>query len=169
MEKNTARWKAKPYLLTAAAAIIVDGFVLNSVIVSLVLLLALPFLLIRALWAVKRPPVLKKRLLGAGVLLMAIIICLGAIQLNAAAGRAGAESIIAACEKFRTDHGRYPDKLEDLTPAYLERIPRPNYTILLNRYFYLARPDRHWIFFAIMPPFGRAVYSLEEKEWSYPD
>ncbi len=35
------------------------------------------------------------------------------------------ETIVAALEGYRHDHGTYPSKLEDLAPRYIEEIPSP--------------------------------------------
>lgn len=38
-------------------------------------------------------------------------------------GYAASEPVIAALEKFKADHGAYPDKLAELVPDYLDAVP----------------------------------------------
>ncbi len=33
-------------------------------------------------------------------------------------------SLATGCELYRSDHGRYPDRLDELVPTYLKAIPR---------------------------------------------
>jgi hypothetical protein len=33
--------------------------------------------------------------------------------------------IFVALEEYRKDHNKFPEKLEDLVPEYLSRVPRP--------------------------------------------
>ena len=48
-------------------------------------------------------------------------------------------TIVTALEKFKEDHGRYPDELADLAPRYLPAIPQPTWGV--RRWIYKIRND----------------------------
>ena len=75
---------------------------------------------------------------------------------------ANACQIIRACENYREANGRYPDRLDQLTPNYLEAIPRAKYCVLLSDFFYSG--CRHPMLFWY-PSIGRRSYNFETHTW----
>ncbi len=88
-----------------------------------------------------------------------------------------ADRVVAACDAYRTAHGRYPTKLDDLVPEQLPSVPRAKPTLMFGSFFY---SDGHAVtgedgkqhpslMYVQIPPFGRPVYLFDEKRWSYLD
>ena len=68
----------------------------------------------------------RRCVLAAGVLVALIVIYkLVGTFLLADENRPAGEEIVAATEAFKRGNKRYPEKLADLQPKYLGRIPRP--------------------------------------------
>jgi hypothetical protein len=91
---------------------------------------------------------------------------------NMAARRA--DALIAACDAYDAKHGRYPDRLEELIPEFVDRIPRARYVVMWGEFDYYAFPTEgaerhHTLKYVVVPPFGRRLYHLEERRWSYLD
>ncbi|MDA8110530.1 MAG: hypothetical protein M0015_18200 [Betaproteobacteria bacterium] len=87
-------------------------------------------------------------------------------------GSANAARVIDALERYRAAEGRYPPTLAAMTPAYLARVPRCAYRILLPcRFHYHAegQTGMHTLWWIAYPPFGRPVYQVETRTWSYLD
>src|SRR5579859_1760638 len=64
-----------------------------------------------------------------GVFLLVGYVCFG---LHNEGARFRARPVIRALDAYRADHGAYPSDLEELTPAYLPRIPRAKDTLWLD-------------------------------------
>ena len=79
-----------------------------------------------------------------------------------------AERVVAACEKFRVDHGRFPTNLDELVPQYLNSTPFAKYCLGPGgRFFYsAAQPMLAW---EVFPPHLRKIYNFETRRWSYLD
>ena len=93
----------------------------------------------------------------------------GTVRVNSHIARSGAERIIAACEAYKWETGRYPDALEELVPRHLEDVPVAKYTLMFNRYRYISSDGTHLLMWTDIAPFGRPTYNLEEGRWGYLD
>jgi hypothetical protein len=80
--------------------------------------------------------------------------------------QASANLIIEALQSYKEDNGFYPDKLQDITPLYLEKLPKSNYS---NRDFiYEKSEDSYQLVY--LGAFGvEATYHSSTKLWSYDD
>ncbi len=87
----------------------------------------------------------------------------GTMMLHLKHAAASSRAVIAACEAFAKDKGRYPAELEELTPGYLPSIPRARYTLFFGEFSYQASPTEHTLGWITIPPFGRRFYILEER------
>lgn len=76
-----------------------------------------------------------------------------------------AQRLIAACEKYHTAHGSYPEKLDELVPQYMSSVPVAKYCMGWNRFLY-HRPLLWW---HVVPPYFRKTYNCETRRWSYLD
>ena len=85
--------------------------------------------------------------------------------MNNQIARSRAKQIIAAVEKFKTVNHRYPKKLSELTPEYIEAIPKAKYAIFASGFFYSNRDDRAIISYVALPPFGRRIYYFNNQKW----
>ena len=89
------------------------------------------------------------------------------LRFHDATGRKGAHQIIEACEVYERQYGRRPDRLEDLAPAFLPKVPPARYTVLYNDFWYIR--ESALLTYVVFPPFGRRVYNFNEAQWNYLD
>jgi hypothetical protein len=102
------------------------------------------------------------------ILTLAIILGNSAIQWNLA--EAKAVQIIAACEKFSTDSGRYPKNLNELVPKYLPSIPRAKCCFLQGDFMYYdSQESAPILWWYKIPPFGKEVYGFRDGQWRFID
>ncbi len=80
---------------------------------------------------------------------------------------ANAKQIVTACEQYRTDNGKFPDKLAELVPTYLSSVPRAKYTLTSGDFRYWNQEGSHQLIWDKNPPFGRMTYSFEQRTWRY--
>src|SRR5262249_24905908 len=64
---------------------------------------------------------------------------LGIVSVQAHYTRQRGDVLVAAIERYRGDHGRYPDALADLLPRYVQTIPRTCMCWIGGRFWY-----GHW-------------------------
>ena len=93
----------------------------------------------------------------------------GTFFLNEHIGNTNSKLIIKAVKNYKTTQGVYPDRLEDLVPTFLSKVPRSSFRLSSNKYIYLANNDFHQLIWVKVPPFGRYVYHFETKKWSFVD
>ena len=70
---------------------------------------------------------------------------------------------------YKERYGKYPDKLEDLVPEFIHKVPLARLCLAYNRFMYISRDRNPLLVYYVVPPFGRAVYDLEKKSWGYMD
>jgi hypothetical protein len=167
-------WIAKPIDLRktciwAAVLIAVDAFVLNQGVISFLvgawmLLVATP----RAIFYTKDPALRRQHLARAGILFTAAALVIGLNKANNQVAQSRAETLIAAVKAFHRQNHRYPEKLEELVPGFIDRVPRAKYTYS-SSFQYRSWPNSHTLIYAYLPPFGRRVYYFEHDEWGYMD
>lgn len=77
-----------------------------------------------------------------------------------------ADVIIDALDRYKRDHGFFPEKLQDVTPSYLEEIPKSAYD---DRKFIYEKSDTSYQLI-YLGAFGvEATYHSTSKEWTYDD
>ena len=161
-KRKSLKW----VLLWAGALIIIDAFVfsqgiLSGFIGSWILLVALP----RAVFFTKGPELKRYRLRRAAVFIGAATLVFAYTFGNNQIAEKRAETLIIAVKSFKEKHHRYPEKLEELTPDFIDRVPKAKDTLMFNAFFYNSTSEDHVLFYVTMPPFGRKVYSFERDEW----
>ena len=97
---------------------------------------------------------------------LGLVLANNAFQLTI--GEANAPRIIAACEEFHADNGKFPKTLDELVPRYMPSIPRAKYCLYYGEFRYLnyGRPMLVWY---VAPPYGRRIYDFEDPRWGYLD
>jgi hypothetical protein len=78
--------------------------------------------------------------------------------------RHNASEIIEACEHYRAVTGEYPERLEDLVPAYLHSIPRAKYALGMSTFQYFPGPNSHRLYWFDLP-FISHIYDFEKAQW----
>jgi hypothetical protein len=74
------------------------------------------------------------------VLTLGLVLGNNALQLSRARGNA--HRIIDACEQFHATNGKYPTKLDELVPRYLNAVPRAKYCVVWGEFMYIGS-DHH--------------------------
>ena len=93
----------------------------------------------------------------------------GLYQLEVA--EAHARQVIAACERFHADRGRYPMTLDELVPRYFESVPIAKHCLGRARHFSYfnfnsgGSPSFYWQVFG----FYRKTYNFEFRRWGHLD
>lgn len=113
----------------------------------------------------------KIKLVAIGVYAVLLIMTFVIKNINNRIAYENAKIIIAACEQYKIKKGAYPDRLNDLVPGYLTRIPVARYTGIAGwKYFHhpnrgTAEGDYYLLQFTYEPPFGRRAYHSQTKKW----
>jgi len=111
----------------------------------------------------QRPAEFCQRIKIAGVFLCVVLATFGWLDLNIKIAKRNAAPIIAACERFRFDHNRYPSDLDELTPTFLPSVPRARYTLVARDFVYSSGPPE--LCFAAMFH-GVFCYGFESATWT---
>jgi hypothetical protein len=161
----------KRTLITAALILLIDAFVLNQGLIAvLALAWALVILLPMAIVSVFRDhSQARQRFFRAAIYVLAALAVFGANALNNMLARHRANQVIVALQEFKAVNGKYPDRLDQLVPKFLRKVPRPKYTLDSSNTFDYFSSSSAVLMYRVLPPFGRAIYRLEEKKWSYLD
>lgn len=92
------------------------------------------------------------------------------VYAQASLSKSRAKTVIAACEAYRGENGVYPERLEDLVPKFLPRVPRARLALTADTFDYRAFPaaqgQHTMLMWTTIPPFGHASYVFETKQWS---
>jgi hypothetical protein len=91
---------------------------------------------------------------------------LGVAHVDRVHARHSADTIIAALEQYDADQGRYPQRLEELTPRYLTSIPSARH-LPRGEFHYHSAVDEASLFYVTVEPVGHAFYNTRDKTWSY--
>lgn len=169
-QDNKTRKGLKLTLILASALILIDAFAYNDRILAMfigawMLLIALP----RALIFTKDSELKRHSLKRTAVVIVAVAVVFVCTSVNDRIAASRAETVIVAVNSFKERNQRYPKTLEELTPEFLERVPKTSPTLLFNSFHYISNPTSPSLFYVTMPPFGRRFYSFERGEWSYMD
>lgn len=160
----------KKTIIIASAIFVLDAYLFNQGVIAMVfLLLVTPTTLIRALIAWKNTALRKKRIAAAGVYFIMAVMVLAYIQVNNWRASRKADLLIAACEQYRAVHIIYPEKLADLVPDFIQKIPKAKYAHATGQFHYVSRKDSHLLWYVSFPPFGKRIYRFETKKWGFLD
>ena len=83
--------------------------------------------------------------------------------------KANAARVVAACEQFHVDYGRFPQSLDELVPRYIPSVPRAKYCLDYGRFLYWNYDGNPMLVWYAVPPFGREVYNFKNRTWGYID
>jgi hypothetical protein len=160
----------KKTIIIASAVFVLDAYLFNQGVIAMVfLLLVAPTTLIRAFLAWKNTALRRRRLAAAAVYFIMAVMVLAYIQANNRRASRKADLLIAACEEYRAVHTIYPEKLADLVPDFIEKIPKAKYAYATGQFCYVSRKDTHMLWYVSFPPFGKRIYRFETKKWGFLD
>lgn len=116
----------------------------------------------------------RERLTRFTIYLLAFLLGYGMRVYNTSLAQERAERIIAAVEAYRAQNGVYPEKLQQLVPRFIPKVPEKARMALTDSGFrYISMKlndesvmnDRHMLMYVTFPPFGRRTYSFETASW----
>lgn len=77
--------------------------------------------------------------------------------------------IIPAVDRFRADHGRYPDSLSALVPRYLPSTHPAGVPLPLYRIEYWRHADDATLIVTVVAPFGRRTWNFKQRRAGFLD
>jgi hypothetical protein len=164
LEQGIARW-LQPLILSVLL-VVLDEQGIVAFLVGLYLL----FVYLPKSMGVPSRDYRRERLTRFAIYLCAVLMVFGLRIYNTALAKERAASVIAAVEKFKTDTGTYPDRLEQLVPGFLPRIPdKAKLTLMDSGFKSVASTGRHTLSYVTLPPFSRRVYDFESGQWHRSD
>lgn len=156
-----------------AVLFLVDlGFEGQGLVSLLVAAVGLILLTTGALWSAVRgtAPLARSRAMRAGMYLLLGIATVATMQFHTATAQNHAEQVIAACRAYQARHGTLPDRLEELVPEFLPKVPRAKYALQWAEFTYwTSGKTAHTLMYVALPPFGRRLYHFETAQWSQLD
>ncbi len=134
-----------------------------------------------AAFALTRPADLRSS--GASRIAAALVIAVmvggsnwAAVSYQKVARDESAQMVLVALEKYKKDTGSYPEKLKELMPSYLDRVPEPQIGLIADEddvftYSKYSQEDYslefasvQWVQCAYSPPYEFAAYDPDEEE-----
>lgn len=154
------RW-LKPALLSLLLVVLDE----QGVIAGLVGLLLLTVYLPRSFMQ-RFQPCRRERLIRFGIYMAAVLVVFGLRMFNTSLAQQRAHAIIRAVDAYKLKTGGYPDRLEQLVPAYLPKVPHKAKLTMMDAGFrYSSRDGSHSLSYVSLPPFGRRIYTFETASW----
>jgi hypothetical protein len=143
------------------------GYMGQGLFSLLVAVVGLTILLLRSMWSLIRGqrPLAGSRAARAALYLLLGAATLGAMRFHARTARVNADRVIEACRSYERAHGKLPERLQDLVPAFLPAVPRAKYTGMYGEFTYLSSATDHRLLYVALPPFGRRLYHFEADRW----
>lgn len=126
------------------------------------LLMTVAFVIL-ALVKFKDKAKLKASFAVAGIFVVAGLFAYAFPAFNDITAKSAAGEIIKAAESYKAKTGAYPQKLEDLRPAFISKIPRAKYTVLWSNFYIL---DGNLVY-VNTPPFDLRQYAFADGKWTW--
>jgi len=147
------------------------GYMGQGIFSLFVAVIGLTILMLACTWSLIRG---QRTLAGSRAARAALYLLLGAaavgvMRFHAHTARVNADRVIEACRSYERAHGKLPERLQDLVPAFLPAVPRAKYTGMYGEFTYSSSATRHTLLYVALPPFGRRLYHFEENRWGQLD
>jgi hypothetical protein len=144
-----------------------DAFVFGQGFISVILcIVGVLYFPLRAIAVRQDGARFKLRLSKAAISSVAGFAALGTIVYGNVIARERAEKLVVAVEQFYAKHSRYPERLEELVPVFIPAIPRAKYVMIADRFSYSVSGSRHSLMYVVVPPYGRRIYTFEDRKWT---
>lgn len=72
--------------------------------------------------------------------------------------------IVPAIDRFRAEHGRYPERLQELVPRYLPSTRPAGWSLPGYRINYWRHGDTASLVVTVVPPYGRCSWDFERHQ-----
>ena len=157
-----------PSIIFATILFCFDALMMNFVLwlwlaVVWQVLVAVVFLFLNQNESVRR-----HRLRKIVVYSLAALLAPGVVRVNEHVAPLHAQRLINAVEDYRATTGAYPKKLEDVVPEFIDKVPRPQYT-LGSMFFYVEGLSRGPVLWYNPHGMDHRRYHFTTKEWTYLD
>lgn len=141
-----------------------DSLILSSGIIAAAILVVMIYRFFKLLLARQINLIQKSQLIAAGVYSLAAVLIFAVNAVNRKIAENRADLLISACEKYKARYGEYPQRLTDIVPEFVEKVPSAKYTLVENSFMYLADKEHHSLLYSVIP-LGRRSYSFELRKW----
>jgi hypothetical protein len=106
--------------------------------------------------------------IGIPVWTLGLVSANNAVQLGVA--EANAQRVVAACEQFHAANGRFPEKLDELVPHYINSVPIAKYCLGPSScFYYYSNSGTPLLYWQVVPPQLRKIYHFKTHRWTYLD
>lgn len=123
-----------------------------------------------AAFAWRERGILLTRLRSLGIVLLAGALVCAWFVFDDGRARDNLVAAAAALNQYKARAGRYPEKLEELVPAHLPRVPKArSFGLGATVYYRVDKEGRATLMYTSMPPFGRTVLDVQSGAWSLLD
>lgn len=160
----------KKTILIAIGLFVVDAFVLSMGAMSFIMALGILFWFLPEVVLLKyrnqSPKVPLTKIAIYSAMIVAVMIANAANNMLA---KSRAENLVVVIEKYHQSTGLYPEKLEDLVPAYIPEVPTAKFAVFPTEFRYSNYKDTTLLFYVATPPFGRVTYNFNRQSWGYID
>ncbi len=149
------RWAVVKFAVATVAMYLAPFFVpLGAVLAVLVTALAVPptYFFRRAQF--------RRQLWRAGFCASFLALCIGLEAANKSLAESRLELLVDAVHAYQADHGDYPGDLADLTPAYIDHIPRATLWPYNSEFSW---KEKRFLGCNTLPPFGTIAYDFETE------
>lgn len=149
------RWAGTKFAVATVALCLAPAFVpLGAVLAVLITALAVP------LTHLFRRAEFHRQIWRAGYCALFLAPCIGLAHANRSLAESRLALLVDAMHAYHADHGDYPGDLADLTPAYIDHIPRATMWPLTDGFFWNAK---RFLGCNTQPPFGTIAYDFETE------
>lgn len=146
-----------------------DAFIANQGGIAALVGLWMLFIALPTAVLIDEPERRQRSLARVAIFLGAVLLVFGLNWANNQIARHRAETLIAAIEAFVQKNDRFPEKLDELVPDFIDHVPSAKYTLAFSSFYYGSSPDSHSLSYVALPPFGRPIYNFETSNWWYLD
>lgn len=159
--------RVKRSVVAAAVLLAWDAGVCGSFLMS-TLVCPIWFLVSLILNAIRRPGWgIALFRIGIPALTLLIVRVNSDFQLTVA--ETNARRVVAACERYHAENGRFPRKLDELAPRYLPSVPPARYCLGPPSGFFYHGSENPLLAWQVVPPYYRKIYNFRDRRWSYLD
>ena len=156
------------HLAAALFLFVIDGFVIGQGALALAAGAATVFILVPlwlSAWHSGERADAKRRAQIAVIYAVAVAGVITVNRLNNQLAERRAQTLIAACRRYRQTSGEFPARLSDLVPGALPVVPRAKLAVAYAEFSYTVVTGRHQLSWTVFPPFARRVYTFEDDRW----
>jgi len=165
--------KFKFQILAALALYLLDAFCISqgflACLVAIIVTIVGLFKIIKSL--LKRQPMPYCKFVTIGLFALAAVCTIYTIHVNNLIAKQRGDILVTAIKQYKATHNQYPEKLQDLVPEFVPKVPKAKYVLgeFGNFRYFSYKKDPPILFYYYLPPFGRPTYNFQKEKWTYLD